>query len=149
MIPKTISKMQHFVGKVCTIVTTSMNRDFDEKISREHFVVLVEEVTIDGIWGTHPDNSDLINFYRMDHIISVHTEEVFDPENPEHQKILEDAKKLIGKKPLADLKLTPAKLPVMQPPKKPMIENPFVDIDELEKVAESLKLQSLPESLDE
>ena len=57
---RTLEKMQYFVGKVCSIVTSSMNRAFDEQVNREHFVIMVEELTADGIWGTHPYNDELV-----------------------------------------------------------------------------------------
>ena len=35
MSPKTIQQLQYYVGKVCSIVTTSMNRAFDEWIPKD------------------------------------------------------------------------------------------------------------------
>lgn len=149
----TIKKLQHLQGKVCSIVTTSMNRTFDERISREHFVVRVQDVGPDGIWGTHPYNDDMISFYAMPHIISVHTEVELDPTNPEHAELIKEYEKKTGKKVTPDLGKLPkdkpktAELSVIE--KTPALEADiaassagdatFVDIASLERLAESTR----------
>jgi len=151
----TLKRLQHFVGKVCSIVSTSMNRSFNETISREHFVVRIEEVNIDGIWGTHPYN-DMISFFAMPHIISVHEEMELDPNNPEHAAMIAEYEKQTGAKVKTDLMR-----PEVKPPEKkktgellPVLdESPvfdvdqsldtgdatFVDIESLERLAEKTK----------
>jgi len=147
MRPKTIEHLQHFVGKVCSIVTASMNRAFDEKISREHFVVIVEEITQDGIWGTHPYNRDLVSFFVLNQVISIHQEEVLDPTNTEHAKMIEEFEKKTGKKIKGDFareaKKEPSKdlLPVLKekPQAPPVGDASFIDIDSLDRLAEETR----------
>lgn len=143
MKPRTIEHMQYFVGKVCSIVTTAMNRAFDERVAREHFVVLVEEVGPDGIWGTHPFNKDLVSFFHLTHLISIHQEEVLDPANPEHARMLKEFEQQTGKKAQGDMKAPAPKplLPVLQeaPPKPKTGDATFIDIDSLERLAETSK----------
>jgi hypothetical protein len=107
MKPRTIEHLQYFVGKVCSIVTTSMNRSFDEKISREHFVVLIGEIDSECIWGVHPYNTTLASFFNIEHVISIHEEEVIDPSNPEHAKMIKEFEEKTGKKLQGDLKNSP------------------------------------------
>ena len=142
---RTIEKMQYFVGKVCSIVTSSMNRAFDEQISREHFVVRVGEVTIDGVWGTHPYNSDVVSFFSMNHVISIHEEFELDPDNPEHAEMIKEYEEKSGRKLTGDLHQAPKNdnpLNVIQdaqeePPAPETDEGglTFVDINSLEKLA--------------
>ena len=87
---KTIQNLQYFVGKVCSIVSTSMNRSFDETISREHFVIRVQTLNSDGVWGTHPYNNELVSFFALPHIISIHQEVELDLNNPEHQGMIKE-----------------------------------------------------------
>lgn len=151
----TLKKMQHFVGRVCSIVTTSMNRAFDEKISREHFVIRVMEIGEDGIWGSHPYNDEMISFFTLRHIISIHEEIELDPSNPEHAEMIRDYEKKTGSKVQPDIKRVTPKpaeqsktelLPVIEPSPAFEVEaDPntgdvtFVDIVSLERLAETTK----------
>jgi hypothetical protein len=151
MKPRTIEHLQYFIGKVCSIVATSMNRSFDEKISREHFVVIVREIDVDGIWGAHPYNSDLISFFSLEHVISIHQEEVIDPSKPEHIQMIKDFEQKTGKKVQGDLKNSPTikeeskNLLNVLKEKPPVPSEPstgdatFVDIDSLERLAEDTR----------
>ena len=146
---RTIENLKYFIGKVCSIVTTSMNRSFDEKVSREHFVVIVKEIDIDGIWGIHPYNSELISFFNLEHVISIHQEEVIDPSNPEHIQMIKEFEQKTGKKINGDLKNSPPlevkekELFNILKEKPPVSENTdtgdsmFVDIESLERLAEN------------
>lgn len=143
MTAKTIERLQYFVNRVCSIVSTSMNRSFDETLAREHFVIRVNSVDTDGIWGTHPYNEEMVSFFRLDHIISIHEEFELDPSNPEHQAMLKDYEQRTGQKLSGDLKPKPKvqkadPLAVIeQPPPEPQDgDTTFVDIGELEDLAE-------------
>jgi len=150
MTSKTIQNLQHFVGKICSIISTSMNRAFDESISREHFVIRVESITQDGIWGTHPYNENLLSFFAIQHIISIHQEVELDPLNPEHEKAIKEYESKTGKKLEGDLnnkqneKVNKNKeLPIIQEGTPTSDENldqegdaTFVDIRNLEMLAE-------------
>jgi len=136
MKPKTIEHMQYFVGKVCTIITTQINRQFNEQIARDHYAIRVGEITLDGIWGVHPEH-DIVSFFPMDHIVSIHEEMELNMNNPEHKKIVEDYEKKYGKKP--DIKFDDTGkeelLPIIQPKKEPSVSTyEGVDTDGEDKV---------------
>ena len=155
MKPRTLEHLQYFIGKVCSIVTTSMNRSFDERISREHFVVLIQEIDSDGIWGTHPYNPDLVSYFNVEHVISIHQEEVIDPSNPEHIEMIKEFEQKTGKKVQGDLKNSPKievapkvekkDLLTILKEKPPVPSSPstgdatFVDIESLERLAEDTR----------
>ena len=105
MSPKTIQQLQYYVGKVCSIVTTSMNRAFDEQISREHFVIIVQTINSDGIWGVHPYNQELVSFFTLQHIISIHQEIELNDKNSEHSAMIKEYEERTGKKIQGDLKI--------------------------------------------
>ena len=148
---KTIQKMQCFRDKVCSIVTASMNRAFDEKISREHFVVLIDEITMDGIWGTHPYNPELMSFFNMEHVISIHQEIELDPSNPDHARMIQEYEEESGNELKPDIKPfnqqgTPVdwnngRTQEETPPEEPEGVT-FIDIENLEALAESTKRAS-------
>ena len=142
MKPRTIENLQYFLGKVCSIVTVAMNRSFEENISREHFVVVIQSIDSDGIWGTHPYNHKSVSFFRLEQLISIHEEEVIDPKNPEHAAMIKEFEQRTGKKVQSDLK-EPVKQPenLLNIIEKPMEssgtgDSMFVDIENLERLAE-------------
>lgn len=145
--------MQYFVGKVCTIITTQINRQFDERIARDHYAIRVGEITLDGIWGVHPEH-DIVSFFPMDHIVSIHEEMELNMNNPEHRKVVEDYEKQYGKKP--DIKFDETQkqqelLPIVQPKKEPPVPTydgfdtdgedkvTFVDIQAISQLAKHTK----------
>lgn len=145
--------MQYFVGKVCTIITTQINRQFNEQVARDHYAIRVGEVTLDGIWGVHPEH-DIVSFFPMTHIVSIHEEMELSMNNPEHKKIIEEYETKYGKKP--DIKFNDEGrekelLPVVQPKKQPPVPTfeesdadgedkvTFVDIEALSQLAKHTK----------
>ena len=140
---QTIEHLQYFLGKVCSIITTAMNRSFDETIAREHFVIRVKEVNLDGIWGTHPYNDEMISFFSINHIISIHQEVEIDPSNPEHIELLNEYEAKTGKKVKSDMQTKTPKSKPLNIVEKPIEigegDTTFVDIASLEKLAESTK----------
>lgn len=150
---RTLEKMQYFVGKVCSIVTSSMNRAFDEQVNREHFVIMVEELGADGIWGTHPYNDELVTFFAMSHVISVHEEFELDPNNPEHASMIKEYEDKSGNKLEGDIKNTSVPAPksssgldIIDQKGTPLPETnsdeggmTFVDIASLERLADHTK----------
>jgi len=131
--------MQYFVGKVCSILTTPVNRQFDELRAREHFVVRIREITSDGIWGTHP-SSQMVSFFHDAHIIGVAEEIELDPNNPEHALMLQEYEKQTGKKLKSDI-IPMAQLPTQEKTAPELDQVPFVDISNLEKIAAQTKSQ--------
>ena len=152
MKPKTIEHMQYFVGKICTIFTQPVNRNFSEQIAREHFVIRVGEITPDSIWGVRLDENAAV-WFRTDQIIGIQEEKELDPNNPEHKKMIEEFEQRTGKKIKSDLSSfkrpepeakKSIELPVMgqnksPPPKQSGGDTTFVDITAIEKLAQKTK----------
>ena len=128
---KTIQNLQYFVGKVCSIFTSPVNRSFDELHAREHFVARIQEINADGLWGTHP-HSGMMSFFAMPHIMLIAEEVELNPNNPEHAQMLQEFEKRTGMKPTGDI--SPSQ-------KAPDEQVPFVDISYLEKLASQTKSQ--------
>lgn len=133
---KTVQRMQYFVGKVCSVFTPQINREFDELRSREHFVIQVQEVTTDGIWGTHPHRKTL-SFFPMHAVLLVQEEQVLDPSNPEHKIMIEEFEQKTGKKVASDI--GPHIIPTKEAPKEASLSGSFVNIDQLSAMAKETK----------
>jgi hypothetical protein len=151
MKPKTIEHMQYFVGKICTIFTQPINRNFSEQIAREHFVIRVGEITADSVWGIRLDENSAV-WFRTDQVIGIQEEKELDPNNPEHKKMIEEFEKRTGKKMKSDMSLLgkpeveakkSVELPVIgqnkTTPKQNDGDTTFVDIEALEKLAQKTK----------
>ena len=136
MLTSTIQKLQRFVGCVCSIISIAINRSFDEAVAREHFVIRVNEINVDGIWGSHPYNPDLISFFSFPHIISIHEEVELSPDNPEHQKMIQEYEERTGKKIRGDLHGITQSEPSQDTQEGQAV---FVDIEGLEKLAAKTK----------
>ena len=153
----TIKHMEHFIGKICTIITPAINRNFDDVISREHFAVRVLEVTRDGVWGMNPNGSNTASFFNMNYIVSIHEEIALDPDNPEHKELIEEYEKKTGQKLESDIRNIfevvasevnkPNPLPVVDQKETPEPAYPdsdddkatFVDIKSLAKLAKETR----------
>ncbi len=135
---KTIEHMQYFVGKVCTIFTPPINREFDELRSREHFVVKIEEINSDGIWGTHPYRGT-VSFFPISYLTLIQEEQLIDPNNPEHQQMIKEYEKKSGKKVMSDV--SPNLVPKLKETTsvKPEVEASFVDVAQLTALAKETK----------
>jgi hypothetical protein len=144
MTTKTVERLKYFEGKVCTILTSPINRKFNETFAREHFVVEIKEINRDCIWGTHPYNGT-IAFFPMQHVISIQEEIVLDPvNNPEHRKMIEEYEKKYGKKVISDVSPHLAPTTFSPPPPSVKEETPpkevaFVDIQRLTQLAKQSK----------
>lgn len=131
-------ELQYFVGKICSVITTSMNRAFDERICREHFVVQVNDIGRAGIWGKHPYNLTL-SFFSMEHIISIHEEIVLNPKNPEHAAMIEEFEKKTGQTLKGDVAKNELLSVKEESPETSSEDSIFVDIKNLEQLAERTK----------
>jgi hypothetical protein len=134
----TIKELKYFEDKVCTIITTSMNRSFEESISREHFVVRVRSVTPDGIWGEHPYNPTVLSYFCINHMISIHQEVELDPKNKDHAKMMNDFEEKTSTKLKGDLQpvIKKMELPIIEASPEPEADGDaeFIDIATLEKL---------------
>lgn len=131
-------------------MTNAINRDFDERVSREHFVIRVQEINSDGIWGSHPFNDGLASFFFLPHVVSIHEEVELDPKNPEHAEMIREYEETTGQKVSSDIRQPPAPqktldLPVLDESPGPDFgvsddsqgDTTFVDIASLERLAET------------
>jgi hypothetical protein len=135
----TIKNLQHFVGKICSIILPSINRQFTEEQAQKHFVIRVQEISEDGIWGTDPFNSDIVSFFAMAHIVSILQEVELDPDNPEHAQMLKEFEEKTGKPFEPDLgpnKKAPQPMCAEEPADD---SNMFVDIKDLSRLAAQTK----------
>ena len=155
---KTLQNLRYFEGKVCSIFTHAIPREFDELRSREHFVVRIAEVGTDGIWGQHPMNGTK-SFFFTPSIQFIQEEVEIDPNNPEHAAMIEEYEKKSGKKLKSDLLSPEIAKDVPDTTAKPTLEvlnqsdidygdveaseneSVFVDIDSLAKLADQTKAE--------
>jgi len=87
--------LDHFVGKVCTIFTVEMNRDFKTEDPKSYpqplytyFLGRVEAIDDIGILISQP-NGNLKSFFFWPNIVSISEEEELDPTNEEDAKTIE------------------------------------------------------------
>jgi hypothetical protein len=123
-----------FVGKICTIFTPPINRDFDEDQSRDHFVVEIADITLDGIWTIHPI-SRTVSFFSLDAVMLIQEEVVLDPTNPVDQKAIESYEKKMGTKVVSDLGSHQMEMPETQQD----VGLNFVDIKKIQSLARQTK----------
>lgn len=81
--------MKYFVGKVCTIITSPINRPFTESDLIEYFVTKIVSIDSEGVLGSHPKEG-LMNYFRMDSIISIQEERVVNSTQVETKKLVEE-----------------------------------------------------------
>lgn len=94
----TIKLLQRFVGKVCTVFTTPINRDFEKEgpqgypqVMFNYFMGRIESVDENGILLNQMGTSDppLQSYFFHPHIISISQEKEYDPSNPEDAEVIE------------------------------------------------------------
>lgn len=86
----TVSKLQYFVGKVCTIfISGQLQRQFSERQFTEYFVGYIDWLSEDGIMTTHP-LTNCQNFYSLANVVAISEEQQLDPDNPEEAAIIEE-----------------------------------------------------------
>ena len=120
-----VEDLQYFVGKVCTVITPNINWKFDERQLADYFTGIIEKVSSSGIWMIHPITRNK-NFYFASQVTAIIEEQFITPDDPSYDKVVEQYKD--NKKP---------KQPVVQKPVVKPPESPFMDIDELEKLAKA------------
>lgn len=118
---------QHFKEKVCTIITYNINRNFTEEILRDHYVVFVEEINEDGVFGYHPYYNTR-SYYPLSSIISIHEEIVVS------KKEAEKLEEIAGKKMPSDVRF-PGELPKATPENS----TSFANLEEIVEVAKITK----------
>ena len=120
--------LQYFVGKLCTVFTAPMNRNFQAESPNtypeavyKYFMGVVESIDQTGLLLTQATNG-LKTYFFINNIVAIAEEEVLDPNNPEHAEIIE--------------KFTPRSEPQ---PTVQIPDGPFVDPDALAALSKQLK----------
>lgn len=118
----------YFIGKVVTVITPTINWNFDEKQTMDYFVGRVDHVSENGIWVTHPTTL-CKNFYFMNQITGIVEEQVVYKDDPQYNEIVEEYKKSQNKK-------KEEKEAMQQSMQQ---QKPFVDIETLNRLAKENK----------
>jgi hypothetical protein len=89
-----IKKLQElFVGKVCTVLTTVVNKtNFQDQQFSDFFTGVIESIDEDGILAKH-HLTGCYNFYNFQYVVGILEEQVIEENNPQYQEIVEDLKK--------------------------------------------------------
>lgn len=91
----TVKSLQRFVGRVCTVFTTPINRNFEKEgpqgypqVMFNYFMGRVDHVDEDGILLTQmsPADPPLQSYFFHSHIISIAQEKEYDPSDPNDAK---------------------------------------------------------------
>lgn len=95
--------LKYFVGKICSILTEPVNRDFKEEVESlkkpqlypqnvlDHFTGRVISIDPNCIVTEHPLLKTRA-YFRMPKVIGIIEEQEFNPSDPEHAKIIEQYK---------------------------------------------------------
>lgn len=93
MKPLTHKKLQDFVGKVCSILTSSVAKpNFSDTQFSDFFVCIIEEISEDGIFAKHP-MTGCMSFFTWPKVVGIFQEQVIDQTDPQYENILAEIKK--------------------------------------------------------
>lgn len=123
----TVKKLQDaFVGKVCTILTTTVAKtNFQDQQFSDFFTGIIEVIDEDGIFAKHL-MTGCRNYYTWQHIVSVLEEQVVQQDNPEYENILKEVRKAPPENATSIVPVDPQ-------------ASPFVDADLMAKLAAQAK----------
>ena len=138
--------MQYFVGKICTIFTVPINREFNERQNVDYFVGRVDGFDDKGILMSHVI-SNCKNYYFFNNVISIAEEQTVDSDDPvvkEYESIKEQNK---NQPQAPSQQMKPTAPPQMKPTAPPQPEyheeevnnSPFVDIAAISDLAKKAK----------
>lgn len=98
-----MSSIKYFVGKICTIITGPINRNFKDEAQAvgkpelypmnlvDHFMGRVVSIDANSIVIQHPIIGTM-GYFRLANIVGIIEEQELDPNNPEHAKAIEEYK---------------------------------------------------------
>lgn len=128
MKPQNIKKLQVFVGKVCTVLTTSVcKQNFTDVQFPDFFVGLIDSIDEDGIFSKHP-LTGCVNFYSWNYVVAVFQEQVIEENDPRYNQIMEEIKS----QPQKQSGVIPVDISENQ-------EIKFLDPESMERIAEQAK----------
>jgi len=152
---KNSDTMGYFVGKICTIFTSPINREFTERQNVDYFVGRVDGFDDKGILMSHVI-SNCKNYYFFQNVISIAEEQLVDSDDPivkEYESIKEQ-KKAQNTQPQQPQQPQPQQPQPQQPqpqqpqPQQPqpaqyheeeVNDSPFVDIAAISDLAKKAK----------
>ena len=90
----TVKKLQEaFVGKVCTILTSTVAKtDFQNQQFSDFFTAIIESLDEDGIFAKH-HMTGCRNYYTWMHIVGILEEQVIRQDDPKYEEIMQEVKK--------------------------------------------------------
>jgi len=88
---ETIKQLNYFSNKPITVITCDINRKFNETQNIDYFTGICEKVLIDGLMTRHPITG-CKNFFMFSSIVGIFEEQQLDPENPEHEFLINEIK---------------------------------------------------------
>jgi hypothetical protein len=130
--------LERFNGKVCTVFTVGINRDFKQENPKTYpkplyvyFMGAVEFVCEEGIM-LQQVTTGLSTFVFMNNIVSISEEEILDPENEQDAQVIEKykteaeeaRKQYANKTPISEVNPD---------------SSPYVDVDSIENLSEMVK----------
>lgn len=138
-------QLEYFLGKVCTIFTIPINRDFKAENPTtypqpvfHYFVGKVIEIDEKGVflqqWN---NNKKLRSYFFIEHIVGISEEEVLDPTRPDDAKVIQDFKKINEKA----IDQTEKKYEELKKQRE-TINNAEIDIDMLSKLSDKIKQET-------
>jgi hypothetical protein len=94
-----MKKLQYFVGKVCTIFVTPINRNFKEENPASfpqqmyvYFLGIVESIDEDGVWLIQL-HKNLKSFWKHEQIVGIAEEEMLNPDDESDAAEIDKIKK--------------------------------------------------------
>jgi len=126
-----IDKLKNiFLGKVCTIFTTTTNRDYKTENPKTYpeplytyFVGAISDIDKGGIYTTQV-TTGLSSFFTWDNIVGIAQEEVLHPENKKDAEVIDNIKSEYKEK----LKTIPA-----------LKDGQYVDVENLDDISKQIK----------
>lgn len=94
--------LQYFIGKVCTILTVPINRDYSIENPKtyiqtliKYFTGIIENIDDYGVLIRQLDG-DLKSFFLLENIVGISEEKCLNPDEPEDKEIIESLKPVIA-----------------------------------------------------
>lgn len=118
-----------FIGKICTIFTNPINRDYKSENPKTYpkplytyFVGLIEDIDDCGIYTTQIATG-LTSFFLWTNVVGIAQEELLDPKNKKDAEVIENIKSEYKEK----IKTIPA-----------LKDGLYVDIENLDNISKGL-----------
>ena len=135
---KNSDTIQYFVGKICTIFTVPINREFNERQNVDYFVGRVDGFDDKGILMSHVI-SNCKNYYFFNNVISIAEEQTVDSDDPvvKDYESIKEQKKNQPQAPSQQMKPTAPPQPEYH--EEEVNDSPFVDIAAISDLAKKAK----------